>query len=224
MILGMFTLALFAGIVSSTLLRVLINLRGDQFRMSNYTNHIVVIGYDYACNLLLDQLLKETNPAQNELVVFAQGERPHDLAPEFIWVSGNPSKESELDKVRLTHAKTAIVVGSRRMEPAQSDAATIMVVFTIRSYLAKQPHGENRKEPLHVVAEILDPENVKHASVAGANEVIESTRLGFALMAHAALMPGTGTIMTKVASAGAHSLYITPNPADKDTTFELLAK
>ena len=223
MILGMFTLALFAGIVSSTLLRVLINLRGDQFRMSNYTNHIVVVGYNDACNLLLDALLKEVDPKRNELLVFAEGERPRALPSDFIWVSGNPSRESELDKARVTHAKTAIVVGSRQLEPSHADATTIMNVFTIRSHMQKQELVEKRKKPIYIVAEILDPENVAHAMTAGADEVIETTRLGFSMMAHAALMPGTGAIMTKVASAGAHSLYITANPEQNDITFGVLA-
>ncbi|MBN2717942.1 MAG: ion transporter [Deltaproteobacteria bacterium] len=223
MILGMFTLALFAGIVSSTLLRVLINLRGDQFRMSNYTNHIVVVGYNNACNLLLDALLKETSAHQNELLVFAEGDRPQSLPSDFIWVSGNPSRESELDKVKISSAKVAIVVGARDLDPPQADAATIMNIFTIRSYMEKKGMGEKRKQPIYIVAEILDPENVDHALTAGANEVIETTRLGFSMMAHAALMPGTGAIMSKVASAGAHSLYISPNPRTREMVFEDLA-
>lgn len=223
MILGMFTLALFAGIVSSTLLRVLINLRGDQFRMSNYTNHIVVVGYNDACNLLLDALLKETDPSHSELVIFAEGERPGGLPPDFVWVSGNPARESELDKVRMTHARTAIVVGDRHQSPSQADAATIMIVFTIRSYMERQGMREKRRQPIYIVAEILDPENVAHATTAGADEVIETTRLGFSMMAHAALVPGSGTIMSNVASAGAHSLYITANPVAEQTTFGELA-
>ena len=43
-------------------------------------------------------------------------------------------------------------------------------------------HGENplskeRQEPIHLVAEVLDPENVSHATAAGAEEVIETHRL-----------------------------------------------
>jgi Trk K+ transport system NAD-binding subunit len=73
------------------------------------------------------------------------------------------------------------------------------------------------------VAEILDPENVAHARTSGADEVIETTRLGFAMMAHAALVPGSGTIMTSVATAGAHSLYITKNPENNNLSFESLS-
>jgi voltage-gated potassium channel len=224
MILGMFTLALFAGIVSSTLLRVLFNLRKDQFRMSNYTNHVVICGWDQSVNLLLKELTEEIDPAATEIVVFDEGERPRELPAEFIWVNGNPKKETELDKVRLSYAKTAIITGSRKLEPSAADAATIMSVFTMRSYTSKQKEYDKRISPLYIVAEILEPENVAHAVTSGADEVIETTRLGFAMMAHAALVPGSGTIMTTFATAGAHSLYISLNPCSEDLSFKKLSE
>jgi voltage-gated potassium channel len=224
MVLGMFTLALFAGIVGSTLLRVLVGLRQDQFRMSSYSGHIVICGYDRAAPLLLEAVKAEFPTGERELVVFGPGDRPGDLPPDFIWVGGDPSKESELEKVRLSHAHAAIIVGSRKTAPPQADANTIMVVFTMRSYLDKQPVTERRKRPLYVIAEILDPENVGHARTAGADEVIETTRLGFSLIAHAAVMPGSGTIMSTVASAGAHSLYIASNPVNEPISYAELSR
>jgi len=224
MVLGMFTLALFAGIVGSTLLRVLVGLRQDQFRMSSYSGHIVICGYDRANPLLLEAVRAELPAGERELVVFGPGERPGDLPPEFIWVGGDPSKESELEKVRLAHAHAAIIVGSRKVDPPQADANTIMVVFTMRSYLEKQRVTERRANPLYIIAEILDPENVGHARTAGADEVIETTRLGFSLIAHAAVMPGSGTIMSTVASAGAHSLYIARNPSADPVAYGDLAR
>ncbi len=212
MVLGMFTLALFAGLVGSTLLVVLYRLRQDQFRMSSYANHIVICGYDPTAPLLLQAMLAEVDPDETELVVFGKGERPAELPPRFIWISGDPSRESELDKVRMTHARAAIVVASRKQPPAQADATTILVTFTIRAYLQGEARKRQRKQPVYVVAEILDPENLEHARTAGADEVIETTRLGFSLIAHAALIPGSGTIMGQVASAEAHSLYTMPNP------------
>jgi voltage-gated potassium channel len=182
MVLGMFTLALFAGIVGSTLLRVLVGLRQDQFRMSSYTGHIVICGYDRAAPLLLNAVLAEVPEGESELVVFGKGERPDDLPPEFIWVGGDPSKESELEKVRLTHARAAIVIASRQVAP-------------------------------------LD-----HAYTAGADEVIETTRLGFALIARAAVVPGSGTIMGSVASAGAHSLYIATAPVGEALRYSDLTR
>lgn len=223
MVMGMFTLALFAGLVGSTLLVVLYRLRQDQFRMSSYANHIIICGYDPSAPLLLQAVSDEVDPEVTELVVFGKGERPHELPPHFIWIGGDPSKESELDKVRMTHARAAIVVATRSLPPAQADATTILVTFTIRAYLRRRSAGKPRKQPVYVVAEILDPENVEHARTAGADEVIETTRLGFSLVAHAAVIPGSGTIMSQVASAEAHSLYTLPNPHEKTVLYGRLA-
>jgi voltage-gated potassium channel len=218
MIIGMFTLALFAGIVGSTLLSVVLQLKQDQFRMTTHMNHTVVCGYDEGARLLLDALLEEHRSDDEELLLFAPGDRPRDLPPDFIWISGDPSKESELDKVRLAHARSVIIVGARDRTPQAADATTILSLFTIRSYLrGRESVTANRKEPIYVVAEILDSENVAHAYTAGADEVIETKRLGFSLMAHAVSEHGAGAIMTSVATQGAHNLYISTHDQGQTT-------
>ena len=101
-----------------------------------------------------------------------------------------------------------IVVGSRTETPQNADARTLLTLFTIRRFMKGHERTEHRKEPLYIAAEILDDENVEHARTAGADEVIETRRLGFSLLAHAVTQPGTATIMGAVASAGANSLYV----------------
>ena len=86
------------------------------------------------------------------MIIFAPGERPTDVPPEFLWVSGDPSKESELDKVRLTHAAAVVIVGPRSLSPQHADAMTILIAFTVRSYIRKRPEAASRKEPLYIVA------------------------------------------------------------------------
>lgn len=220
MVVGMFTVALFAGTIGGTLLRTLMTLREDSFRMVSYTNHIILCGYDDSADLLLDALIDELDGAKHsEIMVFAPGERPPSLRPEFLWVSGDPSKESELDKCRLPFARAAIVIGSRSVPVSQADAETILTIFTMRSYLSKAETADRRQRPLHVIAEILDPENRDHARIAGADEVVETTRFGFSLIAHAAVVPGSGNIMSRVAAAGAHSLYIGVNPLEAPCSY-----
>lgn len=211
MVSGMFTLALFAGITGNVLVNVVIGIREEQFRMNGYLNHIVICGYHSGARALLDALLLEMDTDQTELVVFGLGERPMDLPAAFTWVMGDPTKESELDKARLGHARALILVGHRDLSPQQADAVTILSAFTVRAY--QRAHPLPRKKPLYVVAEILDAENVSHAKAAGADEVIETTRLGFALVAHSVAMPGTGGTLGRVVAAGAHSLYVGRPPA-----------
>ena len=208
MVCGMFSLALFAGIVGHTLLHAVLGIREEQFRMSNYVNHIVICGYDPGARMLLDVLMDEIDVDERQVVVFSEGDRPPDLPAEMSWVSGDPTKESELGKVRLAHAAAAILVGARSTVPQQADARTILTAFTLRSFLTRADEAQRRNRPLYVVAEILDSENVEHARTAGADEVIETTRLGFSLVAHAIAIPGTGSIVSRVATAGAHSIWV----------------
>ncbi len=212
---GLFTLALFAGIIGRTLLTSVLSVREEDFRMTGNVGHIVVCGYGAGARMLLPVLLAEF-PAEPrpELVLFAPGERPQDLPPEFGWVGGDPTKESELDKVRLTHAAAVIVVGQRNLEPARADALTLLTLFTLRSYMARhKPHGQRRR-PLYVVAEILDAENVAHARTAGADEVIETTQLGFSLLAHAVRAPGSAAVISRVAVTSTQNLYLGDLPED----------
>lgn len=217
MVTGMFILALFAGIVGRTLVNTVMNIREEQFRMGGYIDHVVICGYDAGARLLLDSVEAEIDLERTPVMIFAPGERPEDVPPQFVWVSGDPTKESELDKVQLTHASAVILVGQRRLSPQQADANAILTAFTIRSYLRRHPLNAQRRRPLYVVAEILDAENVEHARTAGADEVIESTRLGFSMLTHAVTMPGTAAVLGRVALAGAHSMFVGRLPEDLPT-------
>ncbi|MDX1383302.1 MAG: ion transporter [Thermoanaerobaculia bacterium] len=209
MVAGMFSLAMFAGIVGSSLVSGVLSIREEQFRMSDYVNHVVLCGYDESTELLLVALKRELNLTRTQVVVFDERERPRELPPEFLWVQGDPSKESELDKVRLSRAAAVIVAGRRDMLPHTADARTILITFTIRSYLKKyRKEVTLRREPLYVVVEILDSENVEHARTAGADEVIETRMIGYSMIAHAVRFHGTANAMSRVLLSGSHNVYV----------------
>ncbi len=212
MVAGMLTLALFAGIVAQTLLGAVLTIREEQFRMSSYADHLVVCGYDPGARMLLDAILDEIDCDQRKVVLFADRERPADIPVEMAWVRGDPTKESELAKVRMSHAAAVIVVGSRDASPQQADARTILTVFTIRSYLTRTGIAERRTQPVYVVTEILDAENVAHARSAGADEVIETTLLGFSLLVHSISEPGTATLLSRLAAPHAQSVFVGAPP------------
>jgi voltage-gated potassium channel len=222
---GLFTLALFAGIIGHSLLHAVLSIREEQFRMSGYVNHIVVCGYEMGSGMLLDVLSSEIDTEEQRVVLFGPYERPRELSPEFLWVQGDPTKESELDKVRITHASTVIVTGSRRIKPQEADAATILTVFTIRSALTQSPAAQSRKIPVRIIAEVLDSENVQHARTAGSDEVVETRRVGYSLLAHTVVYPGVADATSRMVFAGNQNLYVgrVPKGTEMPVRFDRLS-
>jgi len=217
---------LFAGVVGHSLLNAVLSIREEQFRMSGYVNHIVVCGYEMGSGMLLDVLNDEINTEEQRIVLFGPYERPRALPPEFMWVQGDPTKESELDKARIAYASTVIVTGSRRVVPQQADATTILTVFTIRSALKKSRAAANRKKPVRVIAEVLDSENVQHARTAGSDEVIETRRVGYSLLAHTVVYPGVADATSRMVFDGHQNLYVghLPDTIDRSLSFDELSR
>ena len=140
-------------------------------------------------------------------------------------MSGDPTKKSELPKGRFADASAVVLVGPRDCAPQAADAQTILTVFTLRAHLDELDRKMPRKQPLYIVAEILEAENVAHAKAAGADEVIETTRMGFSLLSHAVAYPGTAEVWSAIGAAGSQSLYVAPVPPEfaDEHSFHLLA-
>ena len=215
MITGMFVIALFAGVISSTLVSHLIPLQMERVRMSSISDHIIIAGWNDNVPMLLDQLRHEyTNfKALPEIVIFAPINRPESLPPEYIFVHGDFTKENEYDKVRAKFARTIVVVSDtshKSAGPSSRDATTVLTIFTIRRI--EQTFADDRYRPLHICAEILDPENVDHARVAGADEVLATALVGNSLLAHTASNPGVGSILNDLLLATRNNIYTSPMP------------
>lgn len=194
--------------------------------MSGYVNHIVVCGYEMGSGMLLDVLGGEIDLQEQRIVLFGPYERPPSLPPEFMWVQGDPTKESELDKARIDYASTVIVTGSRRVVPQQADATTILTIFTIRSALKKSRAAATRRKPVRIIAEVLDSENVQHARTAGSDEVIETRRVGYSLLAHTVVYPGVADATSRMVFGGNQNLYVghLPESIEQPLTFDALSR
>ncbi len=224
MISGMFMLALFTGAIATTLLQTILQLREEQFRMTELFDHIVVCGYDSSARPLLDEIHDDAITQHAHVLFAGTGDRPHELPARFTWVRADVTKEVELERVHAATARTFMFVGSRQTTPQQADAITLLGVFTLHSYLKRIASETRRKRPIYVVAEILDPENQEHARSAGADEVIASSRIGFSLMAQSIASRGTGQVLANLTIGNAILVWKTPAPAAARTYGEAAAQ
>ena len=215
MVSGMWTIAIFAGVISSTLVGHLIPLQMERVRMSSITDHIVIAGWNDNLPMLLEQLEQGAHVSEpTPVIIFAPIDRPAGLDHKYVFVHGDFTKEAEYNKVRLNFARTLVVVAdSSRGDISSSsrDATTVLTIFTVRRL--ERVFTEPRSRPLHICAEILDPENVEHARVAGANEVLATALVGNSLLAHTAINPGVGSIMNDLLLATRNNIYPSDVPA-----------
>ena len=211
---GMGVMALFVGVISQTLVGHIMPLRAEQIRMSTISNHLLVCGWNNNVPLLLEELNAEYKDELPEVIVFAPLERPTTLDERYQFVPGDPTKENELDKVRMAYAQTVLIVGhqaERFSSPSAVDATTVLTLFTLRSYESKlAARGTKRTGPLHLCCEIHDPENIDHARTAGANDIILTSRLSAGLLAHASAFPGMSGVFSEILSPTHQNIYVEP--------------
>ncbi|MEM1348590.1 MAG: ion transporter [Myxococcota bacterium] len=215
MIAGMFVIALFAGVISSTLVDQLLPLQQEQVRMSSLSDHFIVTGWNENVPMLLQQLEQEHSHDVPPVLIFAPIARPPGLDPNYLYIRGDFTLDTEWDKVRLDYARSVVIVADdtdNSARPGTRDATTVLTVFTVRGL--ERRFTIERREPLHITAEILLPENVRHAKTAGANEVLATALVGNSLLAHTASNPGVSDVMNTLLLTARDNIYTCPIPSE----------
>ncbi|MGI5862153.1 MAG: hypothetical protein ACOX6T_08860 [Myxococcales bacterium] len=88
-----------------------------------------------------------------------------------------------------------------------------MTVFTVRSFERKlAAQGVRRTRPIHIAAEMLDPDNYDFLHNAGADEVLQTALLSAALLAKAAAEPKSGTLMNDLVCSRSSFIVEQPVP------------
>ena len=123
-------------------------------------NHILILGWHYDGEVLLDQLLRRlTSPVPVVLVNKLPPEQLEGIKERFpvfevhyLW--GDPSREEILEKANVREASKALILADRQEgETAeQVDQRTLLTALTLKSLNSK----------IRVLAELLRPENRAH--------------------------------------------------------------
>ncbi len=215
MISGMVLVAVFAGVMSQTLVGYLLDVREERIRMSSTVNHVIICGWNSRGPMIVEEL--HCLEPDCEVVIFSSDREPQGLPPGAVHVPGDPTKEAELDKVRMGLATSVIVLATHGEALAASDGLTALIVYTVRSFEEKLKDRLKRSVPLHVTAELMDPENYNHLKTAGADEVIHTAQAGSNLVAHSSIRPGMGRVFSELLSWWGALIDVTEVPKELDT-------
>jgi voltage-gated potassium channel len=168
-------------------------------------NHILILGWHYDGEFLLDQLLRRLpSPIPVVLVNRLPAEQSEALKERFAtfnleYVWGDPSREEILLKANVGKAFKAMILAERQeAETAeQVDQRTLLTALTLKSMNGK----------IRVLAELLRPENRPHLERAGVDEVMIRGQYDSCLLAGALSSPGLFHIFTTLLSVEGQNLW-----------------
>jgi voltage-gated potassium channel len=163
------------------------------------TNHILILGWHYDGETLLDQLLRRlpsatpvvlVNQLSPEKIDSIRVKYP-DHEPLFVW--GDYSREEVLHRANVRVAYKAIILAGRQEgeTAADVDQRTLITSLTLKSLNSK----------IKIIAELLRPENKTYLERAGAEQILIRGQYDSSILAGALASPGLYRVLDALLNA-----------------------
>ena len=188
---GLVASVTFLAIITAKITSLLIELirrGGSIVKKVNFSGHVVVCGWNFQGERIVNQLLSPDQKRFRQIVVLANmEERPiKDERIEFI--KGDPTQDENLVRAGVMRADSVIVLTDLDKGPNEADAEALMVVLAVESL--------NRK--VHTCVQLLNSANRMHLERAHADEIICLDQLGGNLVVASALNHGVSHIVAEL--------------------------
>ncbi len=195
---GVCTIAIPTAIITSAFIDKLSRLKEGKLKMENISGHIVICGVTKTTDPLVRQIRTNAQKMGTtaEIAVVASFGQKDGIPPDVLLIRGEFTRESVLRSAGIPAANAVIVLAERRVPdtPDESvDARTIVTCLAV----------EALNKEVHIVAEILDPENTPTLlSHMPRVDAIETGALGPRLMATGALARAVSPVLTELLTPG----------------------
>jgi voltage-gated potassium channel len=174
------------------------------------TNHILILGWHYDGETLLDQLLRRLPPAASVVLVSQLTPEKIDSIrvkypehePLFVW--GDYSREEVLLRANVREAFKAIIMAGRQEgeTAADVDQRTLITALTLKSLNPK----------IKILAELLRPENQAYLERAGAEQILIRGQYDSSILAGAIASPGLFRVLDALLNAEDHTVWAVDVP------------
>jgi len=169
------------------------------------THHILILGWHYDGETLLDQLLRRL-PLTTSVVLVNQlsPEKMDSIRvkypehePLFVW--GDYSREEVLQRANVRFAYKAIILAGRQEgeTAADVDQRTLITSLTLKSLNSQ----------IKILAELLRPENKPYLERAGAEQILIRGQYDSSILAGALASPGLYRVLDALLSAEGHTVW-----------------
>ncbi len=174
------------------------------------SKHILILGWHYDGETLLDQLLRRLPHAASVVLVNQLPQEKMDgirvkypeHEPLFVW--GDYSREEVLLRANVREAFKAIILAGRQEgeTAADVDQRTLITALTLKSLNPK----------IKILAELLRPENQAYLERAGAEQILIRGQYDSSILAGAIASPGLYRVLDALLNAEDHTVWAVDVP------------
>lgn len=142
----------------------------------NFKDHIAIIGWNDKSSIILNELVQD-NP-DKKIVIVAEREKLTFNHKNAYFVHGDPTKDETLLKANIPNAHTVIVVADENLaHNGMSDAKSVLICLAV----------DKLNTNIHLIAEVLNEENVPHFQRANVNDIVISSQMSSRVIVRSAL-------------------------------------
>jgi voltage-gated potassium channel len=175
------------------------------------TKHILILGWHYDGESLLDQLLRRLPPSVPVVLVNQLTPEKMDsirvkyIVNEPLFVCGDYSREEVLLRANVSQAYKAIILAGRQEgeTAAEVDQRTLLTALTLKSL---NPN-------IKMLAELLRPDNESYLERAGAEQILIRGQYDSAILAGAIASPGLFQVLDALLNAEGYTVWAVDVPA-----------
>lgn len=209
---GLTVFAIFTGTVSAVMVDSLRNIKFRTMEIDEISNHLVICGWNRAGELVLDELLHESD--MRHFVVVAENEAIEELSQfrrnehRLFFIPGDYTRLDVLKRAGIERAKVAIILADDTREERNfqdRDARTVLAAMLI----------EKLNEDIYTTVQLLNRDNETSLRRAGVEEIIVSDEYVGNIMASVVRNRGIVSVLEELLTAKrGHQFFKTAVPAD----------
>ncbi|CAH2212941.1 potassium channel family protein [Tepidibacter aestuarii] len=160
-----------------------------------FKNHIAIIGWNNKSQIILQELIQD-NPDE-KVVVIDEIEKLVLEHKNTFFVHGDATKDETLTKANIENAHTVIVVADEKLS-SMADAKSVLICLAV----------DKLNTNIHLIAEVLNEENVTHFQRANVNDIIISNQMSSRVMVRSALYKNVSRALKELlTSAYGNEIY-----------------
>lgn len=172
----------------TSLLMEFLRRGGSMKKKVNFSRHIVICGWNFQGEQIVNHLLSPDQKQYRQIVVLANIEQRPVKDERIEFIKGDPTQDESLVRAGVMRADSAIVLTDFTKGPNGADAEALMVVLAVEAL--------NRK--VYTCVQLLNSANRMHLQRAHADEIICLDQLGGNLVVASALNHGLSHVVSEL--------------------------